>query len=92
MCTCIALIKNFIRMDDNVAAEAEDGMLSVILTHYARYRNKKARRVKSGPREGCDTTSATHYEGSDSIYCTSINGRYKVYILDKGLIYFLVFL
>lgn len=65
-------------------AHVGDGMLSGVLQHYARYQNKKTkRRGDLGDTDGNDdsiTGTAAMVE-VDSIYRSSINGRYMSLLL-----------
>ena len=54
-----------------------NNMLSAVLEHYARYQNKKQKkRGGVGGGDGEDSFTGTSNQEIDSIYRSSINGRY----------------
>lgn len=59
------------------------GMLSAVLEHYARYQTKKAK--KTGIGSGEDSCS-TNLQEVDSIYRSSINGRYMMIFILQCLL------
>lgn len=54
------------------------GMLSAVLEHYARYQNKKAKKGGLAGTGGDDSISSSNVMEVDSIYRSSINGRYEL--------------